>query len=178
MKVFNQPKRLHWVKYNKFCPPKTSDGKKYICLSFFGDMQVCVWDGICKEWIYTSKQIVQEDLRSEVEWDAVRAAVSLINKRLPAKYQINEKDIKDIHYEMIEEEYYTGDVYYFDNVEWYMEIPSEPVETAIEAKAGESVQADIYEQELDLMCYIEQAIREYSGKNAKILTDGDEKNAP
>ena len=170
--IFKQPRKLCWVKFDDASsnPPKTSDGKKYLCVNFFGEMQVCLWDGITGEWIYDPYDFIPNSFKDDIQSTALMLAVDMCNKRLPKSKQITPSEIQELD-EVLLEKCHASPRYilYFDNVEWYMELPSNPAHVDIKAIDGDSIQADIFEQELDLMAHIENAVREYSSKNARIL---------
>ena len=179
--IYKQPKRLGWIAfdYPDNTPPATSDGKKYLCVGFDGRMQVCVWDGRCNEWIYYANDMVSPGIRKAACESAALAAFDLFNQRLPKNKQLSVDDLDalvNICFEKSEQERTSVD--YFDCVEWYMELPQAPNNVPIYAKDGEDVQAEIFEQELDLMAHIEEAIKSYSRAKAKIVRQEETNNAP
>lgn len=171
--ITSSSKKIAWRKYdflNK-TPPKTSDGKKYLCLDLHGNMQVCTWDGICNEWVYCNGDLLSDEML-EAASDAVSDAVcKVLEKHLPKNKQHILGSIADEIFELsLDQKGHCG-LTYFDYVEWYLELPDPPAIDWFDLEDGEDVQAGLVDKEFLLMEHLERAVKDFVSQSARKIKD-------
>lgn len=157
-------KRPYWKPFefgSNQKPANVEYGRRYLCLDIHGNMAVCRWD--ISDWCIYVEDFNMREIYKQMHIEAAAVLCEeYIKTALPktaAKKAIETEDF-DALAENVAEKLYEMDTHqpvYFDDVEWYMELPSPP-HFQIESADGKDVAAEMFDQKMDLLNLVEQAI--------------------
>lgn len=154
-----QTKKLTWTPFDfygdyRFRPPSTQAGRRYLCCDIHGYMAVCIW-GV-SDWLIDVGDFNHDAILNSMKNDAVLAVLRKSARKLTDE-QFDEwfEEAREVLYEGKE-----SDSIYFDEVEWFMELPNPPMIDSIDANE-QDIDAALFDQSSDLMAHIEASLKSY-----------------
>ena len=153
-------KQLFWTSFCWYAdgskPDSFKSGNKYLCCDLHGNMAVCTWS--VTDWVIYVDDFTTNSIRESLEKDA-----AYLLARSLCDHKFTRKDFEEVAYE-VKENLYEGteqSSVYFDEVEWYMELPNPPTQYVEDLPEGSDISAAVFDQSTDLMAHVEAAIKSY-----------------
>lgn len=160
----DKTKRLYWQPFDFLTDEKPHDveyGRRYLCLDIHGNMAVCRWD--VTDWCIDVGEFDLCAIRKQMHSEVAAVMCSEYIKAVLPKQAFEAITDNEEFYEFAEEvsaklyELSSDAPVYFDDVEWYMELPRAPA-MHLDSLDGKDIAAEMFDQKMDFIALVESAL--------------------